>query len=221
MGQFSDLERMYHAIMQVQAAVAEQKPNGWACRLNLHAHDILLCEQKTAWLVGAAISELCELKDSFNWKIHKEWRESQIDRANIRVEVVDTLHYLLEIAINWGITPAMLVEDFEKKYNRIPSQYAAQSYDAALLLDSAIAKVKGNVGDKKAFQAALKAADFKSVRGNFKFNTNGFPIQDQYIFEVTKDAKGRVSLKTVATPLVIVDSRTAFATASVMSCASP
>ncbi|MFO1306685.1 MAG: ABC transporter substrate-binding protein [Burkholderiales bacterium] len=93
------------------------------------------------------------------------------------------------------------VDDFEKKYNRIPSQYAAQSYDAALLLDSAIAKVKGNVGDKKAFQAALKAADFKSVRGNFKFNNNGFPIQDMHVFEVAKDAKGRVSLKTIATPL--------------------
>jgi len=93
------------------------------------------------------------------------------------------------------------VDDFEKKYNRIPSQYAAQSYDAALLLDSAIAKVKGNVADKKAFQAALKAADFKSVRGNFKFNTNGFPIQDQYVFEVAKDAKGRVSLKTIGSPL--------------------
>ncbi|MFO1323057.1 MAG: ABC transporter substrate-binding protein [Burkholderiales bacterium] len=93
------------------------------------------------------------------------------------------------------------VEDFEKKYNRIPSQYAAQSYDAALLLDSAIKKVNGNVGDKQAFMAALKAADFKSVRGNFKFNNNGFPIQDQYIFEVAKDAKGRVSLKTIASPL--------------------
>ena len=93
------------------------------------------------------------------------------------------------------------VEDFEKKFNRIPSQYAAQSYDAALLLDSAIAKVKGNVGDKKAFQVALKAADFKSVRGNFKFNNNNFPIQDMYVFEVAKDAKGRVSLKTVATAM--------------------
>ena len=93
------------------------------------------------------------------------------------------------------------VDDFEKKYNRIPSQYAAQSYDAALLLDSAIGKVKGNVADKPAFMAALKAADFKSLRGNFKFNNNGFPIQDQHIFEVAKDAKGRVSLKTIATPL--------------------
>ena len=93
------------------------------------------------------------------------------------------------------------VDDFEKKHNRIPSQYAAQSYDAALLLDSAIGKVKGNVTDKKAFMAALKAADFKSLRGDFKFNNNNFPIQDMHVFEVAKDAKGRVNLKTIATPL--------------------
>jgi branched-chain amino acid transport system substrate-binding protein len=98
-------------------------------------------------------------------------------------------------------TNKQFVEEFEKKFNRIPSQYAAQSYDAALLLDSAIGKVKGNIADKKAFGAALKAADFKSVRGNFKFGTNHFPVQDMYIFEVDKDAKGRVSLKTIAKPL--------------------
>ncbi len=93
------------------------------------------------------------------------------------------------------------VAEFEKKYGRIPSQYAAQSYDAAQLLDSAIAKVKGNVSDKKAFLAALKAADFKSVRGSFRFNNNNFPIQDMYVFEVATDPKGRYSLKTIATPL--------------------
>ena len=93
------------------------------------------------------------------------------------------------------------VDDFEKKYNRIPSQYAAQSYDAAQLIDSALAKVKGNVSDKKAFMAALQQADFKSVRGAFKFNNNHFPIQDMHVFEVAKDAKGRISLKTLGTPL--------------------
>jgi branched-chain amino acid transport system substrate-binding protein len=93
------------------------------------------------------------------------------------------------------------VAEFEKKYDRIPSQYAAQSYDAAQLLDSAIAKVKGNLSDKKAFLAALKAADFKSVRGSFKFNNNNFPIEDMHVFEVATDAKGRYSLKTIATPL--------------------
>jgi branched-chain amino acid transport system substrate-binding protein len=94
------------------------------------------------------------------------------------------------------------VAAFEKKYNRIPSQYAAQSYDAAQLIDSALRKTKGKVEDKKAFHAALKAADFKSIRGNFKFNTNQFPVQDMFVFDVAKDAKGRVSLRTVSKPLV-------------------
>jgi branched-chain amino acid transport system substrate-binding protein len=93
------------------------------------------------------------------------------------------------------------VRDFEAKYKRIPSQYAAQSYDAALLLDSAIRKVGGKVEDKKAFGAALKAADFQSVRGSFKFNTNNFPIQDLHMFEAVKDSQGRMTLKTIATPL--------------------
>ena len=93
------------------------------------------------------------------------------------------------------------VEAFEAKYKRIPSNIAAQGYDGALLLDSAIAKVKGDVANKPAFAAALKAADFKSVRGSFRFNNNNFPIQDMRMFEVANDAKGRVSLKTIATPL--------------------
>lgn len=92
------------------------------------------------------------------------------------------------------------VDEFEKKYGRIPSNYAAQSYDAAQLLESAIKKVGGNVADKPAFMAALKAADFKSVRGSFRFNNNNFPIQDMHVLEVAKDEKGRLSLKTLATP---------------------
>jgi branched-chain amino acid transport system substrate-binding protein len=89
------------------------------------------------------------------------------------------------------------VAEFEKRYGRVPSEYAAQAYDSAQLLDSAIAKVKGKVADKKAFQAALKAADFPSVRGNFKFNNNHLPIQDFYAFEVVRDASGRYTYKTL------------------------
>ncbi len=93
------------------------------------------------------------------------------------------------------------VKEFEAKYKRIPSQYAAQSYDAAQLLDAAIGKVGGKVEDKKAFMAALRSASFKSIRGEFKFNTNQFPIQDFHIFEAIKDSQGRMTLKTIATPL--------------------
>lgn len=92
------------------------------------------------------------------------------------------------------------VDSFEQKYKRIPSNYAAQSYDAARLLESAIAKVKGNVSDKKAFMAALKAAEFKSVRGDFKFGNNNFPIQGMHVMQVAKDGKGRLNLQTIATP---------------------
>lgn len=106
----------------------------------------------------------------------------------------------------WGpdlpnATNQQFVKDFGAKYKRIPSQYAAQGYDAAQLLDGAIAKVKGNVADKKAFLEALRSVPFKSVRGEFRFNTNHFPIQDLNMFEVVKDGQGRMTLKTIATPL--------------------
>ena len=72
-------------------------------------------------------------------------------------------------------------------YGRKPSLYASQGYDAALLLDGAIAKVGGNMDDADAFRAALKAAEFNSVRGAFKFGPNQHPIQDIYVREVIKD----------------------------------
>ena len=93
------------------------------------------------------------------------------------------------------------VEAFEKRYGRIPSNFAAQGYDSALLLDAAIERVKGNVSDKDAFKTALKQGVANSVRGTLKFNNNNFPINNWYAFEVAKDAKGQVSLKTIATPL--------------------
>lgn len=89
------------------------------------------------------------------------------------------------------------VEAFEAKYDRIPSQYAAQAYDGALLLDSAVEQVGDQYQDKAALMTALRKAEFDSVRGEFEFNKNGFPIHDMYVFEVAPDAKGRVSHKTL------------------------
>jgi branched-chain amino acid transport system substrate-binding protein len=48
-------------------------------------------------------------------------------------------------------------------------------------------------------QKAMEKADFKSVRGNFKFGNNHFPIQNFYLQDVVKDASGELVLKTVAT----------------------
>ncbi len=90
---------------------------------------------------------------------------------------------------------------FEKRYGRIASQYAAQGYDAAQMIDSALRRAGANATDRNALRDALKSAEFSSVRGNLRFNRNGFPIQDMSVYEVAKDGQGRVSLKTMATPL--------------------
>ena len=79
--------------------------------------------------------------------------------------------------------------------------FAAQGYEAALLLDVALTRTKGNVADKEAFMAALKAGNPKSVRGVLKFGNNNFPINDYLAFTVVKDARDRYTLKTIATPL--------------------
>lgn len=82
------------------------------------------------------------------------------------------------------------VEAFEKAFKRPPSMYAAQSYDAASLLDATLRKVGGKPTDTQAFIAALKQADFESVRGPFKFDSNQFPDAAFYRVDVVADGDG-------------------------------
>lgn len=101
------------------------------------------------------------------------------------------------------------VEDFQKKFNRVPSLYAAQSYDAAKLLDSALKKTGGKADNKEALRTALKAADFKSVAGPFKFNNNQFPIRNYYRVDVAKNAAGQAAF--TAKGVVLKDHADAYA----------
>ena len=82
--------------------------------------------------------------------------------------------------------------EFETEYRRIPSPYAAGAYDTVLMLDAALKTIGGKIEDKKAFRKALENVKFDSVRGFFRFNTNHYPIQNFYLTEIAKDAKGRV-----------------------------
>jgi len=93
------------------------------------------------------------------------------------------------------------VAAFEQEYKRLPTGYAATGYDTAALIDSAVRKVKGRLDDKQAVRAALRAADFKSVRGEFRFNRNQFPVQSYYLQLVGKDSQGRIVHKTMGTVL--------------------
>src|SRR5947207_5060991 len=102
----------------------------------------------------------------------------------------------LDNAANKKFVPA-----FEQEYKRLPTGYAASGYDTALLIDSAIRKVKGRIEDKNALRAALRSADFKSVRGDFKFGKNQFPVQNYYLQLVGKGPDGRIVHKTMGTVL--------------------
>ncbi|MFN0314005.1 MAG: ABC transporter substrate-binding protein [Burkholderiales bacterium] len=93
------------------------------------------------------------------------------------------------------------VADFQKEYGRLPTVYASQGYDAAQLIDSAVRDVKGKIEDKAALGKALGAANFKSVRGDFKFNVNHFPIQNFYLRQVVKEPSGRITNKLVGVVL--------------------
>ena len=91
------------------------------------------------------------------------------------------------------------VAAFEKEYGRIPSAYAAQGYDAALMMDGAIRAVKGKVEDRDALMRALKTGKFRAVRGDYKMSNNGYPIQNYYLRVVGKDSQGRIANKTMGT----------------------
>src|SRR5581483_6318023 len=93
------------------------------------------------------------------------------------------------------------VADFQKQYQRLPTVYASQGYDAAQLIDAAVRDVKGKIEDKPALRKALQAANFKSVRGEFRFNVNQIPIQNYYLRQVVKEPSGRITNKLVGTVL--------------------
>ena len=98
------------------------------------------------------------------------------------------------------------VEDYRKKFAPArPTNYGAQTYDAAYLINSAVTAVNGDISKKDAMKAQMEKADFKSVRGSFKYGNNHIPIQDFYLQDVVKDADGTLSLKTVTT--IVKDSQ--------------
>lgn len=93
------------------------------------------------------------------------------------------------------------VDGYRKKYGRYPTHYAAQSYDAIFLIKSAVDAVKGNLDDMDGMRAAMKKADYPSVRGKYSYGNNHFPIQNFYLRKVVKDADGNWTTSVVGTVL--------------------
>jgi len=86
------------------------------------------------------------------------------------------------------------VADYKKKYGKLPVFYGAQSYDGILLIDSAVKATKGNLKDTRALVAAMRKADFDSIRGRFTYNVNHHPIQNFYLLRAEKAASGDIEM---------------------------
>lgn len=89
------------------------------------------------------------------------------------------------------------VAEYEAAYKAVPASYAMQAYDAAMLINSAVVALKGDVSKPAAVSAELKKANFTSLRGPFKFNVNGYPIEDFYLTKVAKRADGKFQTEIV------------------------
>lgn len=96
-------------------------------------------------------------------------------------------------------TNRRMVADFEGEYGRPATTRAAQGYDGALLLDVALKQTQGRTGDADGLRAALRRAEFASVRGSFHFNHNQLPLLTYQLRKVARDARGRLNQEVVAT----------------------
>jgi branched-chain amino acid transport system substrate-binding protein len=91
------------------------------------------------------------------------------------------------------------VAAFRARFHRQPSFYAAQAYDTARLMDGAVRRTGGDLKDKDRLRQALAAAPFASVRGDFRFNTNHYPIQTYYLRQVVDAADGGLTNRVIGT----------------------
>ncbi|HWD22908.1 MAG TPA: ABC transporter substrate-binding protein [Burkholderiales bacterium] len=84
------------------------------------------------------------------------------------------------------------VAAYHKKHSTRPTSMAAMGYDTVALIAAAVRDAKGRVENTDAMRAALRKADFQSVRGPFRFGHNHFPIQSYYLNQVAKDPSGKL-----------------------------
>ena len=78
----------------------------------------------------------------------------------------------------------------------MPSDLAIHAYDATTLIANGVRAVGGKVDDAAALVRAMRKGGLSSVRGDLKYNVNGYLIQPFYSRTVIRDADGRLVIKT-------------------------
>ena len=125
-----------------------------------------------------------------------------VDETNLPAQQADALG--MYSGTTW--TPDMdtpgnaeFVAAFEAAYGRVPAMYAMQAFDTAMLLDAAITSLEGDLSDLEAVREALRNAEFQSLRGEFRFNTNQHPIQNFVLAQVNQREDGLFQTEYVET----------------------
>ena len=96
--------------------------------------------------------------------------------------LLTTLHY--SDALNTPRDNAFRLA-YAKTYKLQPDVYAVQGYDAAQMLGIGLAAVKGDIGKKAEFAAAIEKAKIDSPRGPFSVSKAHNPVQDIYLRQVS------------------------------------
>ncbi|WP_432975043.1 ABC transporter substrate-binding protein [Dactylosporangium sp. CA-233914] len=83
---------------------------------------------------------------------------------------------------------------FQRKYDGIPDLYNVTAYDAALVLDGAIAAAGPNPTSASINAAIGKLGRLDSPRGQWRYGEQHAPIQPWYLRQVRLDGRGRANV---------------------------
>jgi len=117
---------------------------------------------------------------------------------DLALGVVGAQHWVVDLPNDAN---KKFVTGFRERYKREPSSYAAQAYDAAGLINSAVVAVNGDLSRQDSMREEMKRANYASVRGKYTYGNNHFPISNFYLQEAVKLNDGDFTLKTIGTAL--------------------
>jgi len=88
-----------------------QEKNKW---INFKTKSIKYKEERTQQMLFAVIEESIELKRELNLKEWKKERK-EVDVDKVKEELIDIFHFIINIALIWGLSPEDLLEQFLEK----------------------------------------------------------------------------------------------------------
>ncbi len=106
----------------------------------------------------------------------------QIDDRAVGL-ISNSVHYVAGID-----TPEnkAFVDDYARRYKKLPSWFAESAYTSGLWTKAAIDSINGNVEDRAAFLQAMRTVQVKAPRGPLKLDAYDNPVQNVYITRLQK-----------------------------------